>query len=243
MKKTIILASIIASVGLVGSAQATQYVTNGNFASLSNGLGQLGANANHSTTATDWATTGYNFVMNVGDVGSNGYYGNLPLWDKANGGSSPWNGKSITGDNFVALDGDFGTEPLTQTINGLTVGKAYILSFSYAYAQQARYNGPTHQNLQVSFGNNSFTTSPTPYTLAEHGFSGWETSGGTFIASGTSQVLSFLAQSDTPVPPFALLTDVSVTSVPEPATWGMMIVGLAVVGAAVRRRRQVLATA
>jgi hypothetical protein len=46
------------------------------------------------------------------------------------------------------------------------------------------------------------------------------------------------------MPPTAFLDGVSLTAaVPEPATWGMMIIGLGAMGVAARRRRQVLATA
>jgi len=52
-------------------------------------------------------------------------------------------------------------------------------------------------------------------------------------------VLSFLAVG-TPagVPPFSLLDGVSMTSaVPEPQTWGMLGLGLGLVGFAARRRK------
>jgi len=46
---------------------------------------------------------------------------------------------------------------------------------------------------------------------------------------------SFAAYGDKPLPPIALVSNVSFTAaVPEPATWAMMIVGL---GVLVRRRR------
>ncbi|QYE36774.1 PEPxxWA-CTERM sorting domain-containing protein [Polymorphobacter megasporae] len=60
----------------------------------------------------------------------------------------------------------------------------------------------------------------------------------TFHAKSTSQVLSFLSNG-TPVglPPIAVLDGVSVAAVPEPAMWGLMLVGFGLVGTAVRRRR------
>ncbi|UAJ11857.1 PEPxxWA-CTERM sorting domain-containing protein [Polymorphobacter megasporae] len=60
----------------------------------------------------------------------------------------------------------------------------------------------------------------------------------TFTATGTTEVLSFLALG-TPEgkPPFSLLDGVSGT-VPEPATWAMMIGGLGLVGGAMRAGRR-----
>ena len=76
-------------------------------------------------------------------------------------------------------------------------------------------------------------------TLAPKGFSGWRTASMNFVAGGSTQTLSFLAQG-TPngLPPSLLLDNVSLTAaVPEPATWGMMIVGFGAMGATLRRRR------
>jgi hypothetical protein len=51
-----------------GAAHATQFVVNGDFTQLSNGLGQI----DYNTVATGWsvANNGYDFVMTVGDVGA-----------------------------------------------------------------------------------------------------------------------------------------------------------------------------
>jgi hypothetical protein len=63
----------------------------------------------------------------------------------------------------------------------------------------------------------------------------------TFTANSTSELLSFLAVG-TPsgnLPPFALLDGVSLTAVPEPSNWAMMLAGFGGLGfAAVRRRRK-----
>jgi hypothetical protein len=245
----IMTAAFVASLVFGGSVQAGQFVVNGNFSSLSNGLGQMDY-AGH-TVATGWSTTpnyGYNFVMNDADVGSEGQYGNLSLWDQANSGASSWNGMSPNGDNYVAMDGAYENAPIAQTITGLTAGKTYDISFKYAFAQQHNYNNATIQHLGMNFGpavglpnTGYFPNVPTwqsaNYDLPNHGFSGWMTYNGTVTATGTSDVLSFLAYGNLPVPPFALLTDVSLTSVPEPASWAMMIMGLGMVAFMARGRR------
>ena len=61
-----------------------------------------------------------------------------------------------------------------------------------------------------------------------------------FTAGATSEMLSFLAVG-TPannLPPFALLDGVTLTAVPEPSTWAMMLVGFSGLGYAAYRRRR-----
>lgn len=237
MKIFIMVTSFAAALALAGSAQATQYVQNGNFSELSNGLGLIGGGGN--TIATDWTTTGYNLVLqNATDT-----VHSVALWDTTNAGNSWTTGMAPNGDNFVAMDGDYGTAPITQTISGLTAGKTYTLSFLYAFAQQKGYTGDTIQSLAATL-NGSPVFKSSNYSLPSKDFSGWSTYTTTVTATKSSEVLSFLATGNLPVPPFALLTDVSLTSaVPEPVTWAMMIVGLGAMGAIARRRRGVLATA
>lgn len=60
------------------------------------------------------------------------------------------------------------------------------------------------------------------------------------VVAGDNSVLTFAFRHD---PSFWYLDDVSVLSepgpVPEPATWAMMLVGMGVVGATMRRRRRI----
>jgi len=96
----------------------------------------------------------------------------------------------------------------------------------------------------VSIGSTSMTTAQ--YDLANHGFSGWNNGELTFTATGSSEVLSFLAYGNVSVPPFALVSDVSLTAgVPEPSTWALMLCGFAGLAFAGRRsaRRKAVAAA
>jgi hypothetical protein len=234
MKMTSVFVGVLALAISMGSAHATQFVTNGNFTSLSNGVGQMDTN----TVATGWsANGGYNYIFNTADQAAPGVYGGLTLWDQANGGLNNWNGKTLSGaGNFAALDGDFGTAAITQTINGLTVGKQYYLSFNYAFSQQTGFYGDTQQDLTVGLGSSLTATSPIFY-LPSQGFSGWGSAGGFITATASSEVLSFLAYGNLPVPPFALVSDVSLTGgVPEISTWAMMLSGFAALGFAGYRR-------
>lgn len=238
MNKTFSILATMTVLAVGASAHATQFVVNGDFTTLSNGVGQFDTN----TTAKGWSsTTGsndhhYNFVVNKADMGSEGIYGNLSLWDAANGGNNTWDGKAAGAGNFAALDGAYQNGPLSQTISGLTVGKKYTFSFDYAFSQQYTYNQDTVQHLTETLGGQTFVTSN--YALPEHGFSGWTKYTTTIKATGASEVLSFLAYGNKPVPPFALVSNVSLTGgVPEPATWTMMILGIGGIGAMARRRR------
>jgi hypothetical protein len=224
---------IVAGTFLTSSAQAVDLVTNGQFLSTTNGPGQLGYNTN----ATGWSTSGYNFLYAPGTAdsgGSIGQYGGVSLWGPQNGSANGLPATSPGGGNFVALDGDFQTFALNQTLNGLTAGQTYVVSFYYGYAQQYGFTGNTIQNLTVSLGSSSEKLAD--FRLPSEGFSGWNLANVALTADGTSDVLSFLAYGNLPVPPFALLSDVSVSAVPLPGAltlFGSALVGM---GALARRR-------
>jgi hypothetical protein len=233
MKIILAIGAAFAALTLGAAAQATEFVVNGDFTQLSNGLGQI----DNSTVATGWTSgDSYNFVMTDGNVGSSGDYGGLSLWTQTTAGNG-WDGLAAHGGNFVALDGAFRTGPVSQNITGLTIGKTYTLSYSYAFGQQNGFDGPTTQHLTTTLGND-YSSVTTDYANPNHGFSGWTDVTTKIKASSTSETLSFLAYGNIPVPPFALVSNVSlIASVPEPATWTMMIVGLGGLGALARRRR------
>jgi hypothetical protein len=148
------------------------------------------------------------------------------------------------GGAFVVLDGDVAARAsLQQMITGLVVGKVYTLSFDWATVQYRTRTGATTEKIQVNFGGDTFTT--TTINNPSHGAKGWFTVTHKFKATSTSELLSFLSIG-TPVglPPAAALDGVSlVGTVPEPASWAMMIIGFFGLGAMLRRRRQASATA
>ncbi|ARN80202.1 hypothetical protein [Methylocystis bryophila] len=235
------LAIAAATLAFGGSAHATEFITNGDFSQLTAGLGQLGYNTN----ATGWSVpdpnTGgsYAFVFNNGATSVVGQSGPVSLWTQSNGGSSTWNGASVSGHNFVAMDGVLNVGALTQNISGLTVGNQYTLTFDYAFGQQFGYTGDTTNQWNFSLGGSSASTPN--YSVASQGFSGWQTESYTFTATSTSELLSFIAQGGPSPgePPFALLTDVSLTSSapgPGPATGPLAVLGLLGLGYARLRR-------
>jgi len=126
MRNSILALAAIAGVAASPAfAGAVNLVQNGDFTDLTNGVGQITGNP---TTAVGWTTTGYNLVMTNGTTGStNSGGGFVKLWTDENGGNNDWNGAARVG-NFVAMDGDFNTYKVSQTVNGLTAGDNYTAS-------------------------------------------------------------------------------------------------------------------
>ncbi len=131
---------------------------------------------------------------------------------------------------------------LYQTVSGLTVGQEYTLNFWQAAGQAVNKVGPTTELWKVTFGNQ--TQYSDMFSLPQGGVGDWQKQSMSFVASGTSQLLTFLAIG-TPggQPPIAMLDGVSlkeyhppVGGVPEPSTWAMMIMGFGAVAGVMRRR-------
>lgn len=256
-------AACVIALATAGAANAANLVTNGSF-ETNGGNGQVGDN----TTLSNWtivpsSSGSYVYVFNTQSgtsgtsadhVGSvSGQYGNLNLWgpDEMSGSA---NGLTTSPDGgaFIGADPAFQNGTIEQTLTGLTAGAQYVVSFDYAGAEQYGHDGNTSEGWIVGFGTDPTQTTPI-LDNSSHGFTGWQTESFTFTATGTTDVLSFLATGilsgngqyvDTQAdPPFALLDGVSVTpmgGVPEPAAWAMMLLGLGGLGGALRMRRKQL---
>jgi hypothetical protein len=225
------------------SADATNLVTNGSFETLSGGIGQIGYNGTNLTGWTNGSvggTLGYNFVYSAGSAdttGANGDSGNVKLWGPNDGSANGFTGASPDGGNFIAADGAYQVAPISQTVSGLTSGNQYTVSFWWAGAQQSGFSGTTTEQWLVSLGAQQLATSVV--TDANHGFTGWMYTSLTFTATGSSEVLSFLA-AGTPSgePPFSLLDGVTmVQAVPEPGSVTLLAAGLIGLAYLVRRRQ------
>jgi len=233
--------ALAASMALaIGSAaHAGDVITNGDFSSSTYGA----TNNQFGTGFGGQGVTGW-----TGNGGYNIYFGTNVTTNAVSQYSPPSTGEHLYGTAFpidgafVALDGDSTVRGMiSQDLTGLEVGKNYTLTFDWAAGQLANRSGATSEQLAVSFGADSFNTGV--LNVASGGFSGWNHVTYVFTAGQANQTLSFLSIG-TPngLPPMALLDNVSLT-VPEPATWAMMLIGFGGIGAMIRRRRQVLVAA
>ena len=84
------------------------------------------------------------------------------LWGPDYNAGSVANGltNSPVGGSFLAADGSYLNRPVEQTITGMTIGQTYHLSFYWAAAQQAGYNGTTKEAWVVCIGTCGYTTAP-----------------------------------------------------------------------------------
>jgi hypothetical protein len=237
-------ALVLATFANAAMAQ-TNLVKNGNFAitggTTSFQFGLTGGSYSPTESLADWTSTGYNFVFLPTSTVANGSSGTLALWSPVSSPSSSngFTNASPTGGNFIGADSDYETEAITQTITGLTVGKTYAVSFAWAGAQQegTNYTSPTTDQWSVTLGG-SGTQSTQVVDVTGKGFSGWMTETFDYVATNSTEVLSFLASgSPAGQPPFALLANVSMTQVPEPATWALMLTGLVGLAGFARARR------
>ncbi len=239
--------ALLAVVGAAAPAMAggvTQLVTNGDFETVSGGNGTqisptpgtqnvsgwtLGTRSNDSTASG----LGFVYTSGQGDSTTNTASG-VYLWGPANGNNNGLAANSgfnttggTTGGNYLALDADPAVSgTLSQTINGLTAGYGYVLTFAWATAELRDANfGDTTDQFQVSLGSQTQTTQTLSTTVK--GFDSWRQVTLYFTATSASELLSFLAVgSPSGMPPTALLDAVSLTYAPEPSTWAVMLSGV-----------------
>jgi hypothetical protein len=249
--------------GLAQTGRASNLVTDGTFLQYSGaGTAQINAGSGF-TQLTYWQTplnppaayNSYNFLFLSGTAdtspGAFDDFGNyVELYGPGNGNPNGLPATDPLGGNFVALDSAYRQGALSQMINGLTSGNTYALSFYWAGAQQYGKVGATTDQLAVSLGastQNTAVLSVTDGSVSGGGFTGWKSVTMSFTATGSSELLSFLA-SGTPTggaqPPFALVGGISLIpgSGPPPvsdntSTAALFGFSAILVGAAVRRRR------
>jgi hypothetical protein len=242
------LAKVIAVAVLATASAATaapNLVVNGGFETGYIHSVQFNPAFHPTEGPTGWMTTSGNQAYNL-YVDSATVTSQETITQSSEAGQylpSTFTGPSPDGGKFVILDGDPSySGPLSQTINGLVVGKQYAVGFYWGGSELMSRAGPTTDYLQVSLGSASQNT----VTLATptHGFEGWFAQKFVYTATATSEALTFLSHG-TPggLPPVAVLDGVSVTAVTEPATWGLLVAGFGLVGVVARRRRTLVVPA
>jgi PEP-CTERM motif/Protein of unknown function (DUF642) len=238
------------------SAQAGNLVLNNSFETINSPtpLSNFIITPGNTTEVPDWLTTsGVSFLILPGqatiptlDPSTPGRY--LSLWPGCASGSiltncispTPFPSTSPDGGNFIAVDGAYLQGTLQQTVSVVN-GQSYSVSFWQAAGQlNDPYNscctGLTTEQWLVSLGNQS-QLAPVMNNDSQS-FVDWQQKTLTFTATVTgSEVLGFFAIGGPyPVPPFVLLDGVSMTAVPEPATYALMGIGL--LGILAVRRQQ-----
>ena len=253
MKLLTTIAVVAAAAAISSSASAFEFVTNGgfettNYATSSEFGGQSGASYVANQGVIGWTGAGGTALQFLYIGGTQTTVSPINRFDDPNAFFYPsLNTLSPDGGNFVGLDGDqdpnVGVQgSISQVINGLVIGEFYNLNFNWGAAQLANREGATSEQLHITFGSSTADTGV--LNIASGGFSGWQAGHFQFQATSTSQTLSFLSVG-TPfgLPPIAVLDGVSLTAVPEPTTWAMMLLGFGGIGAMIRRRRQTLVAA
>jgi choice-of-anchor C domain-containing protein len=217
MTKSYRCAAVAAAMLAAPSAFAANAVVDGNFDNSINF-----DNSPSGFTTFDGGSTlpGGPWMVTGASVDLIGTYWQSPS------GPSPPNGS-------VDLDGN-APGGVEQTILGLTSGKTYTLSF---WLSGNPDGAPATKSVDVSIGSvvgDNFT-----YTIGSntHADMMYALKTVTFTA-GASNTLSFASQDvDSPFGP--VIGGVSITAIPEPSTWVMMLAGfagLSVFGYRARRR-------
>jgi hypothetical protein len=205
-------------------AAAQNLITNPDFVSTD---GNTSAQINGGTV-TGWSLSGNNTDYATAYVpGLTG--ATYTLWDPAQGSANGFTDASPTGGNFAGI-AKFSI--LSQTISGLSPGAGYVLSFAWAVAQLYGTTGAVSAQLYVTLGGSGPWTDLTG--IASEGFSGWMNETMTFIATASSETLSFYASGNANMP-MVLIADPQL--IPEPAPVAVMGCGLIALFGLNRRRR------
>jgi len=229
-----VLAGVLAVAG--SPVLGTPLVQNGSFENTTVSTTSTWDCTNASTCVVpNWSTLDYGQMIVFPSWYTNGYL-TVP-WV---GVAGPFPASSPNGGNFVFSDADYHNAAITQTIAGLVLGRKYRLSFYQALAQDTEMYitipGPVSAQWQVSFGSSTQTT---PMMYADGSIpsiSNWSQQNMAFVATATSQVLSFFAVGAGD-PPLAGLDGIRMVGVPEPDSGLMLLMGLLGGGFLYRRTR------
>jgi hypothetical protein len=213
MKKTALFA--IALLG-ASSAMANPIVTNGSFEDLGFILNNGGGTWGQSSTLLGWTrVSGNMFEVQLAKDAQTSTTGSYPTFNNR-----------YDGDRYLELNAN-GLGTVAQTL-ATTAGQSYSLTFGYS----GRQGSSGDSTMAVYWGGtliNTITAAPT---------SNWKTFSNTLLASGNNTELKFVSLGPTGSTTYGSYLDgVSVTAVPEPETYAMLLAGLGLMATIARRRR------
>lgn len=206
---------LAAVAALVVPAQATaqlNLIDNGGFEST-----PVPATGSYSTfppgSPTDWtATPTVNLV--------NGFFG------------SAGPNLAFEGTTYLDLIGEGTTGSISQQFNTI-VGQAYFVSFAYAHNL---FGGTPSASASYAITNSGGFAGTISHTGGSNSNLNWLNFTGSFVALGTSSTLTFTNLTGGQNAGI-LLDAISISAVPEPEVWAMMLFGLGAIGFQMRRRR------
>ena len=199
----------------LGLAAAMAMPSAANAAAFVNGDFELGTDTGPWFTTLEAGSTGLaGWTILSGSIDYKGAY-----WQAGDGNRS------------IDLNGN-AAGAISQTFDTIA-GMGYIVDFLLSGNPDG---SPVIKTLEVSATGNAAAQYLFDTTGVTHADMGWEGRTYQFIATGNTTTLTFASLTDGNFYGPAL-DGISVVPVPEPASWAMMIGGLAFVGTALRRRR------
>ena len=135
--------------------------------------------------------------------------------------------QAADGQRSIDLDGYFATGTIASQSFATVVGQTYLVTFDLAGNTDG---GPTTKTIGVTIGSSGLLTYEFDTTGYSHSNMGWKTISFSYTATETSTTISFQSLNPAGNAYGPALDDVSVTPIPEPATWAMMILGFLGIG-------------
>jgi hypothetical protein len=214
--------ALLSAAAFVATSASAQIVQNGSFESFTGAFGSdNGAQLiGTSTTLTGWTVIGGEIAV-LKDV--NRY--NLTPSDGA---------------NFLDLAGySNGGFPkgITQVLNGLSAGQTYTLSLDLGIRNGACVNGGNNCRGPIQVSASIAGTSETfTHSSAVDG-NVWDRFSSNFVANDSNALLTIQGLSLPAGNQYIGLDNVSISPIPEPASFALLLAGLVTVAAAAYSRR------